>query len=252
MLRLLARFFAEFALRSGQWRRSAARAWSMRQLDPNGGATQALGTIRCLWVPRIETLISRGSPPLNCVLLLIGLGLALSHPLAHLSWYGLAPVTPGSTADACRVLLKLMIFIGVLTVVGAVTPGPHSRKIFAAVTFPFLALLGLATISPTGSAIHELARISTPSLVETLLRGSAVGTFVASAISLPSALIYRRTATSVAILALMPSVAKLEATARAFHANLLHPGQFTDPLCSLICCAIAIVVLTTLCYRRLT
>ena len=243
MLRRMAYVFVRFAFNGQPWGQAFWLAALENQLNNIRSDFEALvWAIGCVWNVRAERFIRRSPPPLNCVLLLTGLYLAVSFLLTHLTWYGHSPTNP--SAEGQRILLKLEIFIAVIFMVGTAAPGRRSRKIFAAVVFPFLALVGLLSLWSTGHMVDELAKTGVEHLIETLLRGLVLGILTGVAVSIPAILIYRTVATPIAILALMPAIAKGSSAVTQLQLDLSCRVVLNTPLWTLICCIATIVIST--------
>jgi hypothetical protein len=141
-----------------------------------------------------------------------------------------------------------MIFIAAVGLVGAATPGRRRRKLFAAVSFPFLAVLGLLVASSAGTVIGPLASVAEPA-VNLVLRGPVLGAIAGAMISLLAVLIYRTVVTPVALLALVPALAKTNSAMARFPTGFHEAGIFASPFWTLGCCALAVVIITTVTAR---
>lgn len=207
--------------------------------------------IGCVWVTRIERSICK-SPPLNCILLLLGLYVSFQYLVAHLVWYGVPRAQVGAQDDSFRQLLKFAIFILVLLVAAGATPGRRTRRLFAAVTFPFVALLGIATVAFANQVLMPVALDDSGAMINLLIRGPIVGLVIAGVLSLPAVLIYRTAGAAIAVLALIPAVARNVSAAAQSRPGLAGHELLLCHVWPLLCSAIAVASFTIVLRRWLT
>jgi hypothetical protein len=224
-----------------------------RQLEGIAGDIEALvWAVGCVWALRVERLIGKLHPAANCALFLAGLYLGVSYLLTHLAWYGVPGPPPGFPPDGRRVLAKIAIVIGSSTLVGLVAPGRPRRRVFAACAFPFLGLLGLWVATGGMELVKSIGLPAPYATTEAVLRGLAFGFLAAASLSLPSVLLYRATATPVAILAFIPAGAKADWAAVGPRASLFTPATFFCHVWPFLCSLIVITIFTCVCQRWLS
>jgi len=156
---------------------------------------------------RVERLIARAPPMVNCMLFLTGLHVGLKILMAHLAWYGFPRAPLGTPADAQRFVIKLVLFLVVIAMVGLCSPGSPRRRIFAACTFPLVGVLAMVATAVVAE-FADCVRLPDYPIAEAAVRGLGLGLLMATLISLPTALLYRGSAVPVAILSVLPAVAK--------------------------------------------
>jgi len=205
----------------------------------------ALGYV---WSMRAEYLLSRIHPAASCVLLLLGLPVAAEVLIPHLTWYGLPQHQFGFPEESLRGLAKLAAYIVVTTLVASTTPGSLRRRVFGASVFPFLSLLALFASGAAHRLVDGIAVTDDLSCAAVLLHGLSVGGIVASALVVPTALLYRSTATGIAILAILPAIAK---SAWDDAPRLDTISDLLVFACPFIWSLIVIVLATNLCQRYL-
>jgi len=218
------------------------------QLNHIGSDVEALTwAIGRIWSARVECMIARIHPAVNCVLLLVGLYFAVHVLIVHLAWYGVPQQQLEFPDESLRGLAKLGMFVFAIALVALTTSGCPRRRIFSAAIFPFLCLLGLLA---TASAFKVAASIAPPGeypVVEAILRALIIGWIVASALCIPATLLYRATAAPIAFLSLLPSVARVVWNSTP---NLDAVGMFSFGW-PFICAFILIAVSTHICRRWL-
>lgn len=210
-LRLLARMLVHYAVSRRVRARSYWRAFLERHLAQIGGDIEAVvWAAGCAWSMRVERLIAKAPPVVNCALFLVGLNLEVKFLFAHLGWYGFprGPLDFGVSAE--REFAKFAISLCAIIIVGLAAPGSAHRRVFVACTFPFL---GVLAMSMTGVGIQFASDIHLPEfpIAEAVLRGVALGVSIAAPLALPAALLYRSVAVPVAILSVLPAIAKADA-----------------------------------------
>ena len=219
------------------------RVFLERQLEEIAGDIRALiWAAGCLWSLRVERLIARAPPVVNCALFLAGLYVGVNILLPHLIWYGVPRTSLDFGGDAHRVFLKVALFLAVVAVVGMGSPGSARRRIFAACMFPLVGMLAMLA-TELGMGFADCIRISECPVAEALLRGLALGLLIAALLSLPTALLYRRSAVPVAILSVLPSIAKVDAGVA--HSQALDNADILFWHLGPYLCALTIVALST-------
>jgi hypothetical protein len=252
-LRTLARALVRYAAKGPAPIWPSWHLFMERQLEEIRGDAEALiWAVGCVWAFRVERLIGKFHPSVNCALFLVGLYLTVNYLLAHLAWYGLPSHALELTADAFRGFAKGAISIGLVALVGLVTPGSPRRRLFAAGAFPLLGSLGLlATMVGMELAYSIRLPAGYPTTEAILLRGPAFGLLVAAPLALPSVLLYRATAAPMAILALIPAIAKAHwVTARPGASAFTHE-IFLSQVWPFLCALIYITIFTSGCSRWL-
>lgn len=194
--------------------RRATKGIPLDQITREAGETQVshidgdmealIWALGYLWSIRVEYLLSRIHPAASCLLLLLGLPLAANILIPHLAWHGLPQHQLGFPEESLRGLAKLAVFVVVITLVASTTRGSLRRRVFGASIFPFLSLLALFA----SGVAHKLADGIVVAGDHTLLHGLVMGGIVASALVVPTVLLYRSTAAATAVLALLPAIAK--------------------------------------------
>jgi hypothetical protein len=215
------------------------------------GVEALIWAIGCVWAIRVERSINESRPELNCVLLFVGLYLTVHYFLTHLTWYGLAPDRL-EFFSAPRGFLKLAIFFCMTGVVAFATPGGRSRRLFAALAFPFLAMLGLLSVAAGFQVINVIMPPQGNTGAEVILRGLCgplFGVIVAALLSLPCVLLYRATAMPSAALALVPAIAKETGTAAPSHLSPHPYASLFEHLWPFICSLIIIAIFSRICHR---
>ena len=197
----------------------------------------------CVWTLRVERLIVRAPPIVNCALFLAGVHLGVNILFAHLSWYGFPRAPLGAENETQRAFIKLVIYLGAVALVGLASPGSPRRRIFAACAFPLLGLVALAAFAPGMELANHTIRLAEYPVEEAVLRGLALGVLIAILLSVPAVLLYRSSAVPVVILSVLPGVAKS-------NAGVAHPRSvaYTEVLfCQLgpILYALAVLALST-------
>jgi hypothetical protein len=143
------------------------------------------------------------------------------------------------------------MFIACVGLVALVSPGCTRRRIFAAALFPFVGVLGLWV---TGWATSFAVSIRLPDeylIVETVLRGLTIGSFVAWMLSMPTALLYGAAAGPASALALVPAIAKASWNAAQPYMNLDASGGLFWFGWPFICAIIFLAISTNRCHRWL-
>jgi len=205
----------------------------------------ALGYV---WSMRVEYLLSRIHPAASCLLLLLGLPFAAEVLIPHLTWYGVLQHQFGFPEESLRGLAKLAAYVAVITLVASTTPGSLRRRVFGASVFPFLSLLALFASGAAHKLVDGIAMTDDHSCAAVLLHGLSMGGIVASALIVPTALLYRSTAVATAILALLPAIAK---SAWDDAPMLDTTSDLLVFACPFIWSLIIIVLATNLCQRYL-
>jgi len=236
-LRALARAFVRCAVSRRVRSQGFCRAMLERQLEAIAGDIEALiWAAGCVWALRVEAVMARAHPVVNCALFLAGLYVGVDMLLAHLTWYGVQNASTDMQADVQRVFIKLGVYLCIVVIVGLVTPGPPRRRVFAASMFPLVGALGMVAIA-VGLQFADCIRLTGYWMAEAVLRGLALGLLIATITSLPNALLYRGAAVPVAILSLLPALAKVSASGQVSHprdgveASICHLGSY---LCALV------------------
>jgi hypothetical protein len=248
-LRVFARALVRCAVSSYPGARHGWNEFLERQVETIAGDTEALiWAAGCLWSLRIERLIARAPPVVNCMLFLAGLYVGVNVLLAHLTWYGFPGTSPELQADARRVFMKMALFLGAVVVVGLASSGSPRRRIFAACAFPLVGLLAMLATA-MGMAFAACIRLPAYPVSEAVFHGLALGLPMASLLSLPTALLYRSSGVPVAILSVLPAIAKADASA-----SFSHPLDYADVLFWRLgpyLCALVVVGLSTFVCDRL-
>lgn len=225
LLRVIARTLVRCAVSGRVHSRDDWQTFLERQLDGIKGDMEALiWATGCLWALRIERLIARAPPIVNCALFLAGLHLGVNILLAHLIWYGFPRTSLELEADGQRTFIKLALFLGVVAVVGFASPGSPRRRIFAAAAFPLLGLLAMLAVT-AGMELVNIIRLPGYPLIEAMLRGLMLGMLIAGLLSLPAVLLYRSSGVPVAILCILPAMAKADASASYSHSGVHVPSE---------------------------
>ncbi len=158
-------------------------------------------------------MIARCQPLLNCLLFFVGLYIAVQHPPQYLVWLGIPIRLLAVSGDWQASLLKFAIYLLSCGLVLAAVDGRGSRRVFAALVFPFLPPLGIfvdAVATRVSGAIPVAGNAAAWAM---LLRGSLFGITAALLITVPATFVYRRRVTAIAGLALAPVVARQTAAA---------------------------------------
>jgi len=218
------------------------------------GAEALIWALGCVWAIRVERSINEARPELNCVLLFVGLYLAVRYLLTHLTWYGIAPDRL-ELFCAPRSFLKLAIYFCVTGVVAFATPGRRSRRLFAALVFPLFGMLGLLSVA---AGFHVVDALMPPpgnpgtAIVLCGLCGPIFGVIVATLLSLPCVLLYRATAVPTAALALVPAIARKTGTVGLSDSSLLSYVSFFEHLWPFICSLFITAIFCKVCRRWVT
>ena len=255
MLRVLARAMVRYAAKGladthPSWRRLME---TEVQRIPNG-VEALIWALGCVWAIRVERSINEPRPELNCVLLFAGLYLTVHYFLTHLTWYGLAPDRL-DFFTVPRAFLKLAIFFCVTGVVAFVTPGRRSRRLFAALVFPFFGMLGLMSVAAGFQVVNAIMPQPGNPGAEVVLRGlggPVFGVIVATLLALPCVLLYRATAMPTAVLALLPAIARRAETVDPFGLSLHLYVSFFEHLWPFICSLFITAIFCKVCRRWVT
>ncbi|MDB6046438.1 MAG: hypothetical protein JWM63_4989 [Gammaproteobacteria bacterium] len=248
LARALVRYAANGLARGGPaWLQLMERELERIASDVEG----LIWAIDCVWAIRMERFLSKTPPPLNCALLFVGLYLTIHYLLTHLAWYGLPPRRFEFLDDSLRGFLKLAIFIGLVGLVAVATPGSPRRRVFAALAFPFLGLLGILATAFGLQIVNGLTLLEGNPAVAIIMRGLIFGLIVAALLSLPSVLLYRARAASIAALALVPAIAKTTWTMGQPHQSLHAYASLFAHIWPFICSLIIIAIFTRVCHRWL-
>ncbi len=195
---------------------------------------------------RVERLIARMPREVNCALFLIGFYLGVSFLLAHLSWYGLPQAPPGWTVESYRMLMKMSIFLMVVTAIALVAPGTVHRRLFSACIFPLLALTAMLLHDISFPLVTSL-RPSQDVFLDTLFQAAVLGWLVALIVSVPVAILFRGSCLPVVLLVVLPALAKEQSVAwRSLQTNVT-----AWPLATLLFEAAIVAVSTYGSYRYL-
>jgi len=205
----------------------------------------------CVWGIRVERSINEARPELNCVLFLVGLYLTVHYLLTHLTWYGLGGDRQ-VVLSVPREFIKLGLFFVVTAVVAFVTPGRRARRMFAALVFPLLGLWGLLSVAAgfqvSNALMSPLGRASADVALRGLC-GLVFGAIVASLLSLPCVLLYRDRAIPIAVLALLPAIARSNSLAGPADAIPNSYLSFFELLWPFICSLFLIAIFCSVCSR---
>jgi hypothetical protein len=206
LARVLARYAAHGLPRPGP----SAERLILGELDRISGDAEALvWALGCAWEIKVERGIRRHQPSVNLALLAGGLYITGHFLLMHLSWYGIPPSLPPAGIDESRRgLVRLGIYLGLIIFLTWVLSGRHSRRVFGAVMFPFLAFSSLAAYAAAVHVTNMIAFAGLDPALNILLRGPMSGVAAALLLSLPCVLLYRQLATPVAVLSLIPAIAR--------------------------------------------
>ena len=223
------------------------------RLDGIAGDVEALlWAVGCIWVLRVERRISKLHPVVNCALFLVGLCFGVNCLLTHLAWYGVPSRLPELLPDAARGCAKIAILSSLSALVGFVAPGVPRRRVFVACAFP---LFGLLALSVTAVGMALASSIGWPQeypAAGAVLRGLAFGLAVAAPLALPAVLLYRATAAPVAVLAVIPAIAKADWNGARSHVGLYDADGLFWHILPVLCSLIVITAFTWLCHRTLT
>jgi len=234
-------------------RRSAFFKLIERELESIESDCAALiWAIGCVWAVDVERFVYRARPVLAISLLTAGLYVTSHWLVTHLTWYGLPrPVALGSTGGPPREFLKFGVFLGLFALILTVTPGRRRRRIFAAAVFPLLAWLALPATALGAQIVTAVGSINALPDIVMIGSGLAFGLIVASVLSLPFALLYRARAVPIALLALLPPIAKTVWTVDAQMWSAHPYTTFVEYLWPFACSWILMIVFTRACYRCL-
>jgi hypothetical protein len=164
--------------------------------------------IGCAWSTNVERYFSKGRPFLTSALLVLGLYVTTHYLLAHLSWYGFTPRPPVDAEAPSRMFIKLALFLTLTILVRLVTPGEPRRKLIAAVAFPLLAMMILEVSRAASEVTEAVTPIVGSSDIGSMVRVALFGVVVSALVSLPFVLVYRRYASALACLAMVPTFAR--------------------------------------------
>lgn len=196
----------------------------------------------CLWALRVERLIVRAPPFVNCILFLVGVHLGINILFAHLGWYGFPRAPLGAESETQRAFIKFILYLGTVALVALASPGSPRRRTFAACSFPLLGLLAMVAFA-LGMGVANAIQLEEYPAGEAALRALALGLVIAMLLSVPAALLYRRSAVPVVILSVLPAIAKANASAA-----LPRPAAYSDALfwhLAPVLCALALLALST-------
>jgi hypothetical protein len=220
------------------------------QLNRIGGDLEALvWAVGCFWSVRVECVIRRIHPAVNCILLFGGLYFFVGVLVARLGWYGVPPPHFPFPDETMRGFAKLGMFAVCVGLVALVTPGCTRRRLFAAALFPFFGLLSLWVMAMATALAASIGLPDDYLVAEALLRGLVMGLLVASVMSVPATLLYGAAAGPVSALALLPPIAKACWTASQPYTNFDASGGpflFAWPF---LCTIGLLGVFTALSYR---
>jgi len=196
---------------------------------------------------RLERLIARIPPEINCALFLIGFYLGVSLLLTHLSWYGVPQAPQGWVFESHRMLMKMGIFLILVAAIALVAPGSLHRRLFSACAFPLLALLAML-VHDASLPVINWAPGSEHALMGVLLRATALGVLMGLVVSYPVALLFRGSCAPVVLLVILPALAKeVSAVGRAVQMDVTG-----WPLATLFCEAMIVAACTYGCFRYLS
>jgi hypothetical protein len=219
------------------------QAFLDRHLDGIADDLEALiWAVGCLWALRVERLIVRAPPIVNCTLFLAGVHVGVNILFAHLAWYGFPRAPLGVESETRRAFVRFVLYLGAVALVALASPGSSRRRTFAACAFPLLGLVAMVAFA-FGMEVANAIRLAEYPVEEGVLRGFALGLLIAMPLSVPVALLYRSSAVPVAILSVLPAIAKANASAA-------HPRSVphTDVLfwhLGPVLCALAVLALST-------
>jgi len=162
-----------------------------------------------LLIGRMEHLIARMPREVNCTLFLVGFYLGVSLLLAHLSWYGIPQAPPGWIAESHRMLMKMSIFLVVVTAIALVAPGSIHRRLFSACIFPLLALVAML-LHDVALPLVTSVQLCQDDLLNTLLQAAVLGWLIAVVVCVPVALLFRGSCLPVVLLVVLPALAKAQ------------------------------------------
>ena len=252
-LRALARVLVRYAAKGSAHLRPFWRALMERRLEAIAGDVEALlWALGCVWALRVERRIGKFHPVVNCALYLIGLCLGVNYLLTHLAWYGVPSAPPESFPVAVHECAKIAILTGLSALVGFLAPGRPRRRVFVACAFP---LFGLLALWATAVGMELTSSIGWPPgypAAGAVLRGVAFGLTVAAPLALPAVLLYRGTAAPVAVLALIPAIAKAAWSGAPGHADSYDADIFFWRLWPYLCALIVVTTFTCICHRSLS
>jgi len=160
----------------------------------------------CVWAAYVQWIFVKPHPLLITLLIAIGLVRFLPYILPFVSWFG---ISVGNLSPLGGGWVDVAVYISLPLMAGIATQGPLPWRIVAAAIFPFFAFLGLL-ITGLGSQFMLASWLNLPRAYAFLIvsvGGLVKGSTVALLFSIPAALIYRRRAISIAMLALLPALA---------------------------------------------
>jgi len=223
-----------------------------RELESIEGDLEALiWAIGCVWAVDVEGFIRRTRPMLMISLLMAGLYVTVHWLVTHLAWYGLPRPPLESLSGPPRGLLKIAVFLVLIMLIGAVTPGRRRRRVFAAAAFPLLALLALPATALGVQIVTALDLPRAHPAIAMIVSGPVFGFVVAVLLSLPFVLLYRSSAVPIAMLALLPPIAKTIWNVD-LQAWSTHPYRtFLIQIWPFACSLLLIVMFTRVCDRWL-
>jgi hypothetical protein len=207
--RQIARLLARYAVNGLPRSRPSTEGLILQELDHIPGNAEALvWALGCAWAIRVEWRLTRGQPFVNCALLMAGLYVTVNFLVPHLAWYGIKQYLPEGLDASARGLARLGIYLVLIVILTLSLTGRRTQRLFGAVMFPFLALLGFAAHAVGTHAADLLQIFMGDPFVDLALRGPLFGVSAALLLALPAVLLYRGLATPLAVLAVIPAIAR--------------------------------------------
>lgn len=224
----------------------------LKELDKIDSQCEALvWAVGCVWAARVELFLTRARPLLIAALLPVGLYIALDHLFEQLIWYGFSAQWIATGSDVGRYVVKLVIFAALLVFVEVVTPGCRGRRLFGAVAFPIIAMLAVLASQLASQLVEGLHVLVGDPLVGMMLGLPLFGFVVALVLSLPVVLLYRNRAIPIAILALMPEIAKAVTVAGKPEAGVDAEALLFESVAPFVYAVVLIVLFSIECDRWL-